>query len=36
MRCWNPMDEGTLYEFAIKHENEVQQIVLTPIREELI
>jgi hypothetical protein len=36
MRCWNPMDEGTLYEFAIKPENGVQQIVLTPIRQELI
>jgi hypothetical protein len=36
MRCWNPMDEGTLYEFAIKPENGVQQIVLTPLRQELI
>ena len=36
MRCWNPMDEGTLYEFAIKPENGVQQIALTPIRQELI
>jgi hypothetical protein len=32
MRCWNPMDEGTLYEFAVQPEKGVQQIVLTPLR----
>lgn len=36
MRCWNPMDERTLYEFAIKPKNGMQQIVLTPMHQELV
>ena len=31
MRCWNPMDESTLYDLAIRPEGGVQQIVLTPM-----